>query len=174
MRFIKRLGGKSWSEVIEAKWWPNQKKAVEVAGNYLDAQPDQQAMIRMPTGTGKTVVIATLAQLLADYRQVLVVAPWENLVGQLEREISGRLWAKLGESASFEARVTNPVRSKSSAQAVANKSDPVSWDTELARMTVTKEAGHGNEAEETGDSAGAVQSTERGRAARTLERPAEV
>jgi hypothetical protein len=27
------------------------------------------------------------------------------------------------------------------------KSDPVSWDTELARMTVTKEAGHGDEAE---------------------------
>jgi superfamily II DNA or RNA helicase len=106
MRFIKRLGGKSWSEVIEAKWWPNQKKALEVVGNYLDAQPDQQAMVRMPTGTGKTVVIATLAQLLADYQQVLVVAPWENLVGQLEREISVRLWTKLGESASFAARAT--------------------------------------------------------------------
>src|SRR5262245_30249911 len=26
---------------------------------------------------------------------------------------------------------------------VLTKSDPVSWDTELARMTVTKEAGHG-------------------------------
>jgi hypothetical protein len=41
------------------------------------------------------------------------------------------------------------------------KSDPVPWDTELARMTVTKEAGHGNEAEETCDIAGAVQSLER-------------
>src|SRR5262245_33348642 len=54
------------------------------------------------------------------------------------------------------------------------KSDPVSWDTELARMTVTKEAGHGDEAAEAGDSAGAVQSTKRGRAPRTMERPAEV
>ena len=41
------------------------------------------------------------------------------------------------------------------------KSDPVSWDTELARMTVTKEAGHGDEAEEAGDTAGAVEYTER-------------
>jgi hypothetical protein len=45
---------------------------------------------------------------------------------------------------------------------------------ELARMTVTKEAGHGNEAEEAGNSAGAVQSTERRRAPRTMECPAEV
>jgi hypothetical protein len=42
-----------------------------------------------------------------------------------------------------------------------NKSDPVSWDTELATMTVTKEAGHGDEAEEAGAVAGAVQYTER-------------
>jgi len=32
----------------------------------------------------------------------------------------------------------------------------VSWDTELARITVTKEAGHGDEAEEAGTAAGAI------------------
>lgn len=106
MKFIKHLNGKTWKAVIDAKWWPNQQKAVEVAGDYLDAKKDQQAMIRMPTGTGKTVVIATLAQLLEDYRRVLVVAPWENLVGQLEREISAKLWTKLGESTSLVARPT--------------------------------------------------------------------
>jgi superfamily II DNA or RNA helicase len=63
-------------------------------------------MIRMPTGTGKTVVIATLAQLLEDYQRVLVVAPWENLVDQLEREISARLWTKLDEATSLIARPT--------------------------------------------------------------------
>jgi hypothetical protein len=36
----------------------------------------------------------------------------------------------------------------------------VSWDTELARMTVTKEAGHGDEAEKAGDTAGAVENPE--------------
>ncbi len=106
MKLIKHLNGKSWKAVIDAKWWPNQKKAVEVAGDYLDAKNDQQAMIRMPTGTGKTVVIATLAQLLEDYQRVLVVAPWESLVGQLEREISAKLWTKVGESTSLAARPT--------------------------------------------------------------------
>jgi superfamily II DNA or RNA helicase len=106
MKFIRHLNGKSWKSVIDAKWWPNQQKAVEVAGDYLEAKTDQPAMIRMPTGTGKTVVIATLAQLLEDYQRVLVVAPWENLVGQLEREISAKLWTKLGESTSLAARPT--------------------------------------------------------------------
>jgi len=106
MKFIKHLNGKTWKAVIDAKWWPNQQKAVEVAGDYLDAKKGQQAMIRMPTGTGKTVVIATLAQLLEDYQRVLVVAPWENLVRQLEREISAKLWTKLGEATSLAARPT--------------------------------------------------------------------
>jgi superfamily II DNA or RNA helicase len=106
MKFIQHLNGKSWKAVIVAKWWPNQKKAAEVAGDYLDANKDQQAMIRMPTATGKTVVIATLAQLLDDYKRVLVVAPWESLVGQLEREISAKLWMKVGESTSLAARPT--------------------------------------------------------------------
>lgn len=62
MKFIKHLDGNSWESVIRKKWWPNQQRAVKLAGDYLDAKKDQQAMIRMPTGTGKTVVIATLAQ----------------------------------------------------------------------------------------------------------------
>lgn len=66
MKFVPHLNGKTWKSVVEAQWWPNQQKAVELAGDYLDAKSDQQAMIRMPTGTGKTVVIATLAQLLED------------------------------------------------------------------------------------------------------------
>jgi len=37
-----------------------------------------------------------------------------------------------------------------------SKSDPVSLDTKLARMTVTMEAGHGDEAEEVSDTPGAV------------------
>src|SRR5262249_12966328 len=74
--------------------------------------------------------------------------------------------------AASRATTCAPTRCRS--RWLASKSDPVSWDTELARMTVTKEAGHGDEAEEAGDTAGAVQSTERGRAPRAVERPAEV
>ena len=77
MKFIKHLNGKNWKKVIDAKWWPNQKEAVAVVAKYFEANTEQQAMIRMPTGTGKTVVIATLAQLCEDYPRVLVVAPSE-------------------------------------------------------------------------------------------------
>jgi len=106
MKFIKHLNGTTWESAISTKLWPNQQNAVEVAGDYLNAKKDQQAMIRMPTGTGKTVVIATLAQLLEDYQRVLIVAPWENLVRQLEREISANLWIKLGEATSLVVRPT--------------------------------------------------------------------
>ena len=41
-----------------------------------------------------------------------------------------------------------------------SKSDLVSLDMELARMAVTKEAGRGDEAEEAGVTAGAVESAE--------------
>jgi superfamily II DNA or RNA helicase len=106
MRLVRHLNGRSWRGVIDAKWWPNQKKAVALAEDYLDANIDQQAMIRMPTGTGKTVVIATLARLLQDYPRVLVIAPWEGLVRQLAREISTRFWTKIGELNSLAARPT--------------------------------------------------------------------
>jgi len=54
------------------------------------------------------------------------------------------------------------------------KSDPVFWDTEFVRMTVTKEAGHGKDIEEAGGTVGTIQSTEGSRAPRTMECPAEV
>jgi superfamily II DNA or RNA helicase len=74
---------------------------------YLAAESDRQAMIRMPTGTGKTAVIATCAQLLKDKPRCLVVAPWESLVKQLQRELAGRFWEKVGEDKTFTPRSCN-------------------------------------------------------------------
>jgi hypothetical protein len=60
----------------------------------------------------------------------------------------------------LEAKTPFAIASERAVVKSRGKSDPVSWDTELARMTVTKEAGHGDETEEAGDAAGAIQSTE--------------
>jgi rhodanese-related sulfurtransferase len=79
----------------------NQQRAINCVENYLASNSDRQAMVRMPTGTGKTAVIATLAQLLADKPRCLVVAPWEYLVTQLQREVCERFWQKVGEDSSF-------------------------------------------------------------------------
>jgi hypothetical protein len=95
MTFIKHLNGKSWKSVIEAKWWPNQRKAVELAGDYLDAKKDHQAMIRMPTGTGKTVVIATLAQ--QDRQKDL----WNRFL-EYERNVRERTKAGHAELSAFD------------------------------------------------------------------------
>ena len=101
MKFIPHAGKPTWQKVIEHKWWINQRRALDRIDAYLAAKSDHQAMVRMPTGTGKTAVIATLAQLLADRPRCLVVAPWEGLVKQLRRELEGRFWTKVGEDKSF-------------------------------------------------------------------------
>jgi len=101
MKFVQHSGNRNWKQVVEQKWWINQRQAIGRIDAYLAANIDRQAMVRMPTGTGKTAVIATLAQLLADKPRCLVVAPWENLVKQLRRELFERFWKKVGEDSSF-------------------------------------------------------------------------
>lgn len=101
MKFIPHTGSRTWQQVIEDKWWINQRRALDRMDSYLAAKSDRQAMVRMPTGTGKTAVIAALGQLLAGKRRCLVVAPWENLVKQLRWELAERFWKKIGEDKSF-------------------------------------------------------------------------
>ena len=101
MKFIQRSGSRTWQQVIKQKWWLNQQRAISRVENYLASNSDRQAMVRKPTGTGKTAVIATLAQLLSDKPRCLVVAPWEYLVGQLQQELHERFWRKVGEDSNF-------------------------------------------------------------------------
>jgi superfamily II DNA or RNA helicase len=104
MKFIPYAGSRTWRRVIEDKLWINQRQALDRMDAYLSAKSDRQGMVRMPTGTGKTAVIATLGQLLADKQRCLVVAPWENIVRQLRRELAGGFWKKIGEDKSFTPR----------------------------------------------------------------------
>ncbi len=101
MKLIPHAGSRTWQQVIEGKWWINQRRALDRMDSYLAAKSDRQAMVRMPTGTGKTAVIAALAQLFASKPRCLVVAPWENLVKQLRCELAERFWKKIGEDKSF-------------------------------------------------------------------------
>jgi len=49
--------------------WPNQRAALKVSTEYL-AAPKQAALIQMPTGTGKTGVIAVLSRVNESARDV--------------------------------------------------------------------------------------------------------
>lgn len=80
--------------------WPHQKGAVDCIRKYLAAAKNTtglgSALIHMPTGTGKTGVIACASHFLANVGSVLVLSPRVALRDQLAKEISGRFFEKLG------------------------------------------------------------------------------
>ena len=51
----------------------------------------------MPTGTGKSGVIAVAAHQIVEGADVLVLAPWDAPVEQLTRDIQERFWRRIGQ-----------------------------------------------------------------------------
>jgi len=81
----------SWSEL---DLWPHQKSAVEMVRSYQQANPQGSALVRMPTGTGKSGVITVLSRCFPDAPTVLVVVPWIALREQLEDDISSKFFVE--------------------------------------------------------------------------------
>jgi len=80
--------------------WGNQKEAIALGSAYLRVcqQLDRQeaALIKMPTGSGKSGVIAVLTRSLPNVRRALVLTPREGLVQQMHADIRHRFWANMG------------------------------------------------------------------------------
>lgn len=76
--------------------WDHQIDAVELSGNYLEAfkneDCDGSALIRMPTGTGKTGVIGVVTHLLYSNDTALVIVPSSNLRDQIARKLKEEFW----------------------------------------------------------------------------------
>ena len=78
--------------------WEHQRRAVEAARSYLAATDvgDASALITMPTGTGKTGVIATVATGIPEVSgHRLVLTPWTALAVQLIADLRGRFWERI-------------------------------------------------------------------------------
>jgi len=75
---------------------PYQIKAVEKSLSYIKSSSLNQALIKMPTGTGKTIIIGVLSSFIKGIDNVLVVTPSAAIRSQLCREINSDLWNKLG------------------------------------------------------------------------------
>jgi superfamily II DNA or RNA helicase len=78
--------------------WDHQSRAVATALEYLTATEvgDASALITMPTGTGKTGVIAAITTALPEVRgHRLVLTPWKALTVQLISDLRGRFWERL-------------------------------------------------------------------------------
>lgn len=94
----------SSAKSIREALWPHQQEALDIASGYLASRRTSRsraaipgsALIRMPTGTGKTGVIAFLAQLTPEVQSILIVTPWTALRSQLADDLSARFWQHLG------------------------------------------------------------------------------
>ncbi|ESW98078.1 hypothetical protein X768_31880 [Mesorhizobium sp. LSJC265A00] len=81
--------------------WAPQRRAVGLSLAYLAARRTAKdskgaALVKMPTGTGKTGVIATLACALDDIKRTLVITPRRALVDQMLIDLHTRLWSRFG------------------------------------------------------------------------------
>lgn len=79
--------------------YPFQREAVKKMRGYLTAylQKDTRGsgLVYMPTGTGKTAVIAALAQCIPEIKSTLILVPRTVLRNQIIRELKGPIFVKL-------------------------------------------------------------------------------
>lgn len=84
--------------------WDHQKAAIGTVVAYLNsdrAMPErpghqEAALLKLPTGTGKSGVVAVVARCLPTVRKVLVLTPREALTKQLLKDIRHRFWGHIG------------------------------------------------------------------------------
>jgi superfamily II DNA or RNA helicase len=88
---------RSWKNL---RLWPDQFQALERCRAYLN-NPQKSALIQMPTGAGKTGVIAVVAMARAPEGISLVLSPSEALVDQLRRDIAEGFWATINAPPSW-------------------------------------------------------------------------
>lgn len=81
--------------IISSKLRTYQIKAIETSLSYIKSSSAKQALIKMPTGTGKTFVIGVLALFIKGCNNVLIVSPSSAIREQLYKEIKKNLWEKM-------------------------------------------------------------------------------
>ena len=84
--------------------WEHQKAAIATVIAYINGdksipeRPDhaEAALLKLPTGTGKSGIIAVLARCLPTIHKILILTPRRALTEQLLRDIRYRFWGHLG------------------------------------------------------------------------------
>lgn len=87
------------SRSLTRSLWRHQREAVTQMARYLadSAYPcDVAALVTMPTGTGKTAVVAGIIDRAGPEGHWLVLVPRKSLVKQLIRTLDEGLWTRLG------------------------------------------------------------------------------
>lgn len=81
--------------------WPHQLAAASDVEKYFAARSERGCLVQMPTGTGKTGVMAVVASRRCTERPVLVVCPSAALVDQLGTQFRERFWERIGAAAEW-------------------------------------------------------------------------
>jgi len=88
--------------VDQLSLWPHQMAAVERINDYISAfhrgAAQGSALVQMPTGSGKTGVIAALARCVPGIGCALVLTPRKALRAQLAQDIGGRFFQRLASA----------------------------------------------------------------------------
>lgn len=93
-----------------------QKDALEVISLYWnDKKEKKYSLVKMPTGSGKTGIIACIQYYLQDINNILIVVPNGQLPKQIEYEIKKGFWNKMGIyniKSEFQVKVLKGINSK--------------------------------------------------------------
>jgi superfamily II DNA or RNA helicase len=84
--------------------WEHQQRAIEITLAYLSANPylperldvREAGLLKLPTGTGKSGIVAVLARCLPKVKRILVLTPRQSLVAQMSDDVRFRFWGHLG------------------------------------------------------------------------------
>ena len=116
--------------------WPHQLKALTVVSRFIRARgvgTGPSALVQMPTGTGKSGVIAVVAQRLVTDRDVLVLSPWDALVGQLTRDVRERFWRHMGVEPPTTKQIIRLLPS-TALKALTRANLPTIWTATIATL----------------------------------------
>lgn len=105
-RALRHLRGYNFWDGTEGmpRLWEHQQAAIATVLAYLNGEkaiperPEQKeaALLKLPTGTGKSGIVAVLARCLPDVRRALVLTPRTALTEQLMADIRYRFWKHMG------------------------------------------------------------------------------
>jgi superfamily II DNA or RNA helicase len=75
---------------------PYQIDALAKINDYINSDSSKHALIKMPMGTGKSIVIAVVSTLLTNVESSIIVTSSTAVKDQLIKDISENVWEKMG------------------------------------------------------------------------------
>lgn len=96
---IEQLKATNNYESFIYKLFPNQTKAIPFIKNYLekyDKEKGYSALLRMPTGTGKSGITAIVSHFFPEITHTLIIVPSIALIEQMIEDLQRKFWEKIG------------------------------------------------------------------------------